>query len=382
MIARTILPYLKDRLTKFPVVSLTGPRQSGKTTLLRNAFPDYTYLSLEDPDLREYAEEDPKDFFKRNHNKVIIDEAQKVPRLFSYMQGVVDDFGQAGQFILSGSQNFILHKNINQSLAGRVAICKLLPFDFSELKTESLLSDDWQESLVKGFYPRPFDFGIPPQEFYPAYIESYVERDVKEIVNVRNLILFRNFVRLCAGRIGQVLNLSSLASDAGISHSTAQEWISLLESSYILFRLPPYFRNFSKRLIKSPKLYFYDVGLAASLLTIKDPAALSTHYLRGNLFENLIMAEMMKRDFHQAKSTNLYFWRDSNGRELDCLIPEAGRLHVYEIKSSTTFNKDFLKGFRYFRNVAKEAIESETIIYGGLDSMNRNEVVVEGWKNW
>jgi predicted AAA+ superfamily ATPase len=313
--------------------------------------------------------------------KVIIDEAQKVPHLFSYIQGIVDEDKIPGQFILSGSQNFLLHKNITQSLAGRVAVLRLLPFDFQELNSQSLLPSQWEEAVFKGFYPRLYDQSIMPREFYNNYVETYVERDVEEIVNIRNVKLFRTFVRLCAGRIGQVLNLSSLASDCGISHSTAREWLSLLEGSYIVFTLAPYYRNFNKRLIKSPKLYFYDTGLAASLLDILEATQIQTHYLMGGLFENLILAELHKRAYHHAAQPNMYFWRDSNGNEMDCLISSGQFLDLVEIKAGRTVNAGYFKGFSYFQQFASEVIRHQYLIYGGKENQPRTDTQVLGWQH-
>lgn len=381
MIPRNLSPHLKQLGTQFPVVSLTGPRQSGKTTLLKNDFPDYEYVSLEDPDQRRYAQEDPRGFLSRYRQKVIIDEAQKVPLLFSYIQGIVDEDRIPGQFILSGSQNFLLHKNITQSLAGRVAVLRLLPFDFQELQASARLESSWENVVFRGFYPRVYDRAISPQVFYNNYIETYVERDVKEIVNIRNVNLFRTFVRLCAGRIGQVLNLSSLANDCGISHSTVSEWLSLLEGSYILFTLAPYYRNFNKRLIKSPKLYFYDTGLAASLLDIQDDSQIHTHYLKGGLFENLIIAELVKKAYHKAGKPRLYFWRDSNGNEIDCLISKGQRVDLLEFKAGQTVNRSYFKGFTYFRNFAAEVIQKQYLIYGGKENQPGTETQVLSWRN-
>lgn len=382
MISRRILPSLRESLTYFPVLSLTGPRQSGKTTLLRSEFPEYTYLSLEDPEIREYAETDPVGFLAQYRERVIIDEAQKVPHLFNYLQGVVDDTNQPGQYILSGSQNFLLNKHITQSLAGRVAVHRLLPLDLPELQSAGMLSNQWETTAIKGAYPRIFDVGIPHDQYYPSYLDTYVTRDIEEIINIRNVNLFRTFVKLCAGRIGQILNLSSLATDVGINQSTAREWLTLLESSYLVFTLSPYHRNFSKRLIKRPKLYFYDTGLVASLLGIKTSEQLLTHYLRGNLFENLIISDSIKQAYHQGSRPSCYFWRDSNGNEVDLLIDHAGKLDLIEIKSGKTINKDFFKGFQYMEKFASEVIESKTVIYGGTEVQTRTSAQTLPWNGW
>lgn len=381
MIPRLLTDDLRNATEYFPVVSLTGPRQSGKTTLLKEKFADYRYVSLENPDNRRFATEDPRGFLALYDQKVIIDEAQKVPELFSYIQGIVDEKNKPGMYILSGSQNFLLHKKITQSLAGRVAVMRLLPFGIQELKSSGILPQTWTETLFKGFYPRIYDTGIPPGEFYPNYIETYVERDVEEIVDIRNISLFRNFVKLCAGRVGQVLNVSSLASDAGISPATSREWLSLLEGSYLIFFLQPYFRNFSKRLIKSPKLYFFDTGLAASLLGITDSSQLFLHYMKGNLFENMVISELYKSEYHTGRRPAFYFWRDSNGNEIDCLSEKGQLLDLIEIKASQTINSSFFKGFTYFEKIAPEVIGKKYLIYAGDQNQPRTAATVLDWRS-
>ncbi len=379
MISRTITKNLKEDLRYFPVLSLTGPRQSGKTTLLRSEFAKYRYFSLENSDTLRFVFEDPNGFLKLNNDKIIIDEAQKAPELFSYLQGVVDEINQPGQFILSGSQNFLLHKHITQSLAGRVSIHRLFPFDLAEFRAAGLQQDEWEDVALQGGYPRIFDTGIPYDRYYPPYLDTYVTRDIEEIVNIRNVALFRNFVKLCAGRIGQLLNLSSLANDVGIDHTTAREWLTLLEGSYLVFLLSPYFRNFSKRIIKSPKLYFYDTGLACSLLGIKQVDHLRTHPLKGSIFENLIISDFHKRAYHKGERPSMYFWRDSNGNEIDLMIDTAGRLELIEIKAGRTINPDYFKGLRNFDKVAKEIVDKKTVIYGGDQTQVRTDLQVLPW---
>ena len=379
MIPRIITPYIERLTAKFPVLAITGPRQSGKTTLLKHLFQNYQYVSLENPETRIFAQEDPKGFLETYPKKVIFDEIQRVPDLFSYLQEIVDQSGMEGQFILSGSQNFLLLEKITQSLAGRVALFKLLPFSFAELKGQNLLATDWSEAAYKGFYPRIYDKDILPSDFYSNYIETYVERDVRNLINIKDLTLFRNFVKLCAGRIGQILNLSSLANDCGISQPTAQAWLSILESSYIIFTLPPYYKNFSKRVIKSPKLYFYDTGLAAYLLGIMEAGQINTHYLKGGLFENMIIAELLKQDFNQGQKADFYFWRDSNGNELDCLIERAGQIEVIELKAGKTINTDYFKNLKYFKEIAGELIAQSYLIYGGNQNQKRTQAIVRKW---
>lgn len=370
------LIFFKD---KYPILALTGPRQSGKTTLLKELFPDYTYLSLENPDMRTFLENDPKGFFEKYSKYCIFDEAQRVPQLFSYLQTIVDDSKIMGQFILSGSQNFHLIKNITQSLAGRVALFKLLPFDFTELKSENLLQKDYAEVMIKGFYPAIFDRDIPSKSFYSNYIQTYVERDITEIINIRDIRTFRVFLSLCASRAGQLLNLNSLANECGITQPTAKSWLSVLESSYILFLLQPYHKNFDKRIIKSPKLYFYDTGLLCHLLKIKDANQIKVNSYKGNLFENMIVSEFVKQNYHQNLLQEFWFWRDSAGHEVDLIRQDEELLNVIEIKSTTTISQDLFHGLTRFSNLAKDSIKSQTLIYAGLDNQKRTIANVLSW---
>ena len=381
MIERQILEkilFLKD---KYPVIALTGPRQSGKTTLLKNAFPDYQYLSLEDPNNREFAETDPKGFLRIYKERVIFDEVQRVPHLFSYIQAIVDESKQMGQFILSGSQNFQLLQSITQSLAGRVVLFKLLPLDFTELASQNLLPNDYPDALVRGFYPALFDRDIPSTVFYANYLQTYVERDAVELINIKDLQQFRAFLGLCAARVGQLLNISSLGNECNISQHTAKAWLSILESSYILFQLPPYYQNFSKRLVKSPKLYFYDTGLLCHLLGMRTSSAFINTAFKGSLFENLIVAEFHKQNQHQYLHKDFYFWRDSNGNEVDVLIPNATTLDIFEIKSSQTIVSEQFKGLDFLQNVATNAINTKTLIYGGVENQTRTHYAVKGWRS-
>jgi predicted AAA+ superfamily ATPase len=290
MIERQLVDILKNRLEKFPILTLVGPRQSGKSTLLRNYFPDYEYINLERPDYRHLVMDDPIGFLSSREKGVIFDEAQQVPELFSYLQVVSDEKNRAGQYILSGSQSFLMNERISQSLAGRTSINRLFPFDISEIG----LRETVFETIYTGFYPRIYDFSIEPNEFYPPYIQTYIERDVRTLRSIENLTTFTRFLALCAGRIGQTLNLTSLANDAGVSVNTAKSWLLLLEASFILFQLQPYYKNFNKRLIKSPKIYFYDTGVVCSLLNIRSAEMIQSHYLYGALFENFVIAEIIK----------------------------------------------------------------------------------------
>ncbi len=381
MIIRQIVKVINALKDKFPVIALTGPRQSGKTTLLKNTFPDYEYISLEDPNNRDFAQTDPKSFLKRYANHVIFDEVQRVPHLFSYIQTIVDESRQMGQFILSGSQNFQLLQNITQSLAGRVVIFKLLPLDFTELKQHNLLEDAYAAPLLRGFYPALFDRNIPSTVFYANYLQTYVERDVVELVNIRDLNQFRAFLGLCAAHAGQLVNLTSLGNDCGISQPTAKAWLSILESSYILFQLPPYYQNFSKRIIKSPKLYFYDTGLLCHLLGIRATDSFIHTPLKGNLFENLMVAELYKQNQHQYLHKDFYFWRDSNGNEVDLLIPNATTLDIFEIKASQTVMSEQFKGLNFLQQIASNVIGKKTLIYGGTEDQERTYYDVKGWQS-
>ena len=378
-IEREIVNALNFYKTKYPILALTGPRQSGKTTLLRELFSDYQYISLENIDVRNFLENDPNGFFEKYSSFCIFDEAQRAPLLFSYLQTKVDEDKIMGQYIISGSQNFHLMKNITQSLAGRVAIFKLFPLDFNELKSKNLLDKDYIVAMLKGFYPAIFDRDIPSKNFYTNYIQTYVERDITDLINIQDLRTFRKFLTLCAARAGQLLNLSNLAKDCGISQPTAKAWLSALENSYILFLLQPLHNNFNKRVMKSPKLYFYDTGLLCHLLKIKDENQIRTHAYKGNLFENMIVAEYVKQNFHQNKMEEYWFWRDSAGHEVDLIRQDDYLYHVIEIKSTTTITQELFKGMLYFGNLAKENVKSQTLVYAGLDNQKRTIADVVSW---
>lgn len=380
MIQRVLTGKIEHFLTKYPVILLTGPRQSGKSTLLQHAFPQYDYVSLEEPDMRLLAETDPRTFLANYTGKTIIDEAQRVPSLFSYIQTIIDKENAAGRFILSGSQNFLLMQNITQSLAGRVAILKLLPFSYAELQNASLAPETVNENIFTGGYPRIFDKQISPPEFYPFYIQTYVERDVRQVRNIENLSLFIMFLKFCAGRIGQLFNISSLANECGISVETVKGWISVLETCHIAYLLKPYYANFNKRLIKSPKFYFYDTGLACSLLGIENAKQLQTHYSRGELFENWIINECIKQHYAAGKEPSIYFWRDSNNTEVDLLVEKGKELIAYEIKSSSTLNADFFKGLKALQKMSVISLENSFVVYGGEQTMKTNSGKFLSWK--
>ncbi len=378
-VQREIETAIQSLIGKYPILAVTGPRQSGKTTLLKNMFPKYQYVSLEDTNQRSFAQDDPVGFLKRYPEEVIFDEVQRVPHLFSYLQTIVDETKQMGQFILSGSQNFHLMERITQSLAGRVAIFKLLPFDNSELKQVGLLQEDWKSLIIKGFYPAIYDRDLDSAVFYSNYLQSYIDRDVTELTNVQDLRLFRNFLGLCAARIGQMLNLTNLSNECGISQPTAKAWLSILESSYIVFQLQPYFENFSKRIVKTPKLYFYDTGLAAFLLGLRNLDDIDSQTLLGSLFENMVVADILKKNYHQYRLQEYWFWRDSNGNEIDLLTKRGGGFNIYEIKSSQTVLPKHFAGLDMFAVLAGEKVKTKTLIYGGTDTHDRTNYRVQGW---
>ena len=380
-IPRKITSLIKAQQLKFPILALTGPRQSGKTTLLRELFKDYQYVTLENPDTRAFATEDPVGFLNKYDQKIIFDEVQRVPELFSYLQGCVDKSKMMGQFILSGSQNFHLVNSITQTLAGRIALFKLLPFDFTELKGNNLLADNFSKACFKGFYPAIFDRDIDPVVFYANYIQTYIEKDVTELLNIRDIKLFRTFLGLCAGRAGQLLNFSALANECDISHNTVKAWLSILESSYIIFLLQPYHQNFNKRLVKSPKLYFYDTGLLSHLLGIRTPDELEENRLKGNVFENMILAEYQKNNHHLYLHQDYNFWQDSNGHEVDLLMKKGHGFSLFEVKATQTISTALFKEMDRFETIAAPAEVNKTLIYGGSENEKRTRYNVLSWRN-
>lgn len=379
MIKRQIADIILKMATKMPVVSITGPRQSGKTTVAKMCFPDYAYVNLENPDILEAAKSDPRLFLTSHKKGIIIDEVQRYPELFSYIQTMSDEVGTPGQYILTGSQNFLLSEKISQSLAGRVFITHLLPLSIAELQNADYPTDDYDEYLLKGFYPRIFDKDIEPHLFYPSYIQTYVEKDVRQIVNVSNLFHFQRFLKLAAGRIGQLLNYNNMANELGIDLKTIKSWFSILETSFIAFALQPHYQNFSKRILKTPKLYFYDTGLACSLLGIKNREDIRSHWARGALFENMIISDIVKNYYNQAETPPVYYWRDNTGNEIDCLIDESDVIKSIEIKSSATINTDFFKGLNYYGKLNTSA--EPFLIYGGDRDSVRKEARIVSWKN-
>ena len=381
MIARELQQKLLEMARKFPILTLTGPRQSGKSTLLKMTFPDYKYVTVEDPDIRLFASEDPRGFLSNYPDKTIIDEIQRVPELFSYIQGHVDKENREGMYLLAGSHNFLLMQHVSQSLAGRSAVLRLLPFSHSEMLSGDILPESVDLEIFKGGYPRLYDKDIAPNDFYPYYIQTYVERDVRLIKNIGDLSKFIRFIKLCAGRIGQLLNLSSLANECGVAVSTAQTWISLLETSYILYLLKPDYNNYAKRLVKSPKLYFYDTGLACSLLDIQDPKQLSTHFLRGGLFENLVINEFTKKSYNAGRVPDCSFWRDSTGNEVDLLSIVNSKRSAWEIKSGATFSYRYFEGINKWAKLSEIPVEQLHVIYTGDVSMKTSNGDIVAWKD-
>ena len=366
MIERTLQIKLLELTKKYPIVTLTGPRQSGKSTLLRHAFPNYKYVSLEDPDMRLFAMDDPRGFLATYPDKTIIDEAQRVPALFSYIQTHTDKEGREGMYLLAGSHNFLLMENINQSLAGRTAILKLLPFSHAEMKESGILPQTVDDEIFNGGYPRLYDKDIAPSDYYPFYIQTYVERDVRLMKNIGDLSKFIRFIKLCAGRIGQLLNLSSLANECGVAVSTISAWISVLEASYICYLLKPDHNNYAKRLVKTPKLYFEQV---------------STHFLRGGLFENLVINEFVKTAYNRGEEPKLTFWRDSTGNEVDLLQYVDGQRYAYEIKSGATYSPDFFKGIAKWAKLSGAEPKQCFAIYNGEKNMKTSAGELVKWSD-
>jgi len=368
-----------DLAKGFPVVAVTGPRQSGKTTLVQDVFSQKTYVSLEEPDKLDLISADPRGFLESFTDGAVIDEAQRFPALFSYLQTLVDRVKKPGFFVLTGSQHFGLLSGITQSLAGRVGLLELLPFSISELQAAEVPLPSLTALLYRGLYPALYDRQVSPAAWQSNYVLTYLERDVRNILNIRNMSAFRKFLRMCAARVGQLLNLSAMAADCGITHNTAQSWLSVLEASYVVFFLRPHYRNFGKRLVKSPKVYFYDPGLAAWLLNIQSPEHLAIHPQRGGLFECLIVGELLKDRAHRGLSSNLYFWRNNLGDEIDVLIDQETRLVPIEIKSGETLNPDFFKGLHKWRKISGDAESPACLVYGGRELSTHKGIRAIPW---
>lgn len=365
MIKRTSEQTVLRLAQGFPVIAITGPRQAGKTTLAKAAFPDKPYLSLEDPDIRSMAEADPRRLLAAYPDGAILDEIQRTPQLFSYLQTHVDANLRPGMFVLTGSQQFGLLSGISQSLAGRVGMVQLLPFSINELNAAGVASKTVDELLYQGCYPPLYDRNLLPGDWFAGYVTTYIERDVRQLINVRDLSTFQRFLKMCAARTGQLLNLSSLAADCGITHNTAMAWISVLEASYIIHLLRPHHRNFNKRLVKAPKLYFCDAGLAAWLLGIRTVEEMVFHAQRGNLFETLMVSEFLKQCWHDGRPSNLFFWRDSRGLEIDLVLEKGEILTPIEIKSGTTIAADFTDNLKKWTQLSGNVQQPSWLIYGG-----------------
>ena len=380
MIQRQQQAKLLSLAKQFPVISVIGPRQSGKSTLVKHCFPKYDYISFEDIDNRRRALLDMRGFLEQYGKGVIFDEVQRVPELFSYLQTHVDASGKKGRFILTGSHNYLLQEKVSQSLAGRVAMLRLLPFSMQELADAGKLPADIHKILFKGFYPRLFSSRVQPSDWYPAYIETYMQRDVREIKNIPNLNYFQKFLHLLAGRHGQQLNLTNLATEVGVVHNTISSWISILEASYVIYLLKPHFNNFNKRITKTPKIYFYDSGLVCSLLGIENAEQLHTHHIKGPLFEGLIITELIKARFNAGLSNNCFYWRDKTGNEVDCIIDKAGSLTAIEIKSGKTINGDYFNNLNFWKILSSNTNKSY-LIYGGTETQKIKNNIVVPWKN-
>ncbi len=379
MIKRNAERELINLARQYKAVAVIGPRQSGKTTLVKAIFKYKPYVNLENPDTRQFAIEDARGFLAQFPDGVIIDEAQRVPELFSYLQQILDDSNEKGKFIITGSNNFLLQQNISQSLAGRIGYLTLLPFSTSEI--QNILTTGIDDVLFKGMYPPLYDTNFEIEKWYSNYIRTYVERDVRLIKNITNLFIFERFIKLCAGRIGNLLNINSLAIETGVDSKTISSWIGLLESSFIAFKLQPHYKNFNKRMVKMSKLYFYDTGLACSLLGIQKADSLTNHMYKGALFENFVIVEMLKERYNSAKSNNLYFWRDNTGHEVDLIIDNDSDLYPIEIKSGKTITNEYFKGIEFWNKISSTS--KGTIIYAGDNSQKRSDgVIVLPWNKW
>lgn len=379
MLNRKLGIKIKESASKMPIIAITGPRQSGKSTLIKALFPNHHYINLEDPELRQFALTDPKGFLHTQKGSLILDEVQYVPHLFSYIQVISDQEKIPGQFILSGSLNFQLMESISQSLAGRVSIFNLLPFSLEEIKGSSFEMETYEAYILKGFYPRIYDLELDPYRWLQDYLRTYVERDVRQLLNIGDLGVFRQFIEMCAGRIGQLVNFSEIGNQLGISYQTVSKWLSILETSFICYTLRPYHKNFNKRIVKSPKLYFYDTGLACALLNLRTVEELNRHFAKGALFENLILNEVMKNQLNRDLPTNNYFWNAASSHEIDLVMEVGGKLIVAEIKSARTINSNFFNSLTYFQNASGISSEDTYLIYGGEEVQKRSIAQVLNW---
>ena len=383
MIRRDLTGPLIEAAEHFSAIAVVGPRQSGKTTLVQEVFKKHRYVSLEDLYKRALAKADPRAFLQDNATEdgIIIDEIQHVPELLSYMQTIIDREKKKGFFIVTSSQNLLINEAIRQMLAGRLAILTLYPLSIHELIQAALLPQKIEEVVFQGTYPRLYSEHISPVKLHENYIKGYIERDVRQVKNILDLGLFQKFLQLCAGRTGQIVNFTSLGADCGVDHKTVRSWISLLEASYIIFLLNPYYQNFGKRLIKAPKMYFVDTGLACSLLNIKNAQELSAHYLRGGLVESFIISDLFKQSYNMDRKPSLYFWRDLTGNEIDCIVEQALTITPIEIKSGTTVNADYFKQFTYLKKIEEFPASKKIVIYAGQENQRWPEAQVIGWQH-
>lgn len=378
MVLREAENTLKKLAQQFRAVALVGPRQCGKSTLAKAVFPDRPYVSLENPEVRQRALDDPKGFLHSFPHGAVVDEAHRVPELFNYLQQLLDETRERGLFILTGSNNFLMLEKITQSLAGRIGYLDLTPFSLRELFSIPKYPQTSNEVLWRGGYPAVTFEKVDPHLWFPSYVRTYVERDVRQIKNITDLTAFQRLLFLCAGRVGQQLNLSNVAIECGVDHKTVRSWMSVLQASYVIYLLPPFYQNFSKRVVKSPKLYFYDTGLVCYLLGIESPGALSSHAARGAIFENMIVTEVLKSRLNAALRSDLYFWRDASGHEIDLVMDRGQRLWAFEIKSGMTFQKDQIKGLRYWYKTTGH--REGAVIYGGDESYSTPEARIIGWR--
>ena len=376
MVQRQLEKEISILQNEFPIVAILGPRQSGKTTLSQKMFPRFQYVSLEDIDHRDFAQNDPRGFLSKYQAEVIFDEIQRVPALMSYLQTHVDQRKENGKIIITGSHNFLLMEQISQSLAGRVGISKLLPFTSTELKE---LETNLDELLFKGAFPRIYDQNIRPETFYKNYISTYVEKDIRALKNVSKLDAFMRLMRILAGRTAQELNMSTIGEECGVAHNTIRDWISILEASFLVYKLKPFHRNYNKRIVKNPKIYFTDTGLVCSLLGIRAKDELTYHYLKGSIFETFIVTEFLKENFNKGERFELYFWRDNHQKDIDLIVDWGASQFGVEIKASETVHEKFFDNMKYWQQLTKCHPESLHLIYGGKETYERNEMNVVGW---
>lgn len=380
MIEREAQQKLAQLGDTFKAIAVIGPRQSGKTTLVKAIFPEKPYLSLENPDTRNFALEDPRGFLQNLPNGAVLDEVQRTPLLFSYLQEILDNSNQKGLFILTGSNNFLLQESISQSLAGRVGYFNLLPFSVKELLSVNLLPETDEKVMVNGFYPPIYDQRISSLDWVPNYIKTYIERDIRQIKNVSDLLIFEKFMSVLAGRTSQELNLTSISNEVGVDLKTVQSWIGILESSFIIFLLKPHFQNYNKTIVKRPKVYFYDTGLVCSFLRISNVSQLENHPLKGAIFETMVVIEMVKKYTNQGINPPLFYWRDKTGHEIDLIVDKGNLLIPIEIKSSKTINSYFFKNLKYWNHLSK--MNKAVLIYSGIQEQNRSDgTLITNWKN-